>query len=250
MTFTPGAAAIAAFGLACAMAMPLAAVAQEAVIRQNFAERFPEWPPIDEVRKLAVAGLYEVRIGHKIFYVDEDASHLIEGELVDTKTRTSLTEARLAKLTAIEFGSLPLKDAIVWKEGKGTRRIAVFADPNCGACRVFERDLQKVKDVTVYTFLMPILGPDSVAKSRDIWCSRDRSKAWLDWMLSNTPAMRAMGECDTSVLQRNAAIGARHRINGTPAILFEDGTRVPGAMNAQQLEKQLVAAARAKDAKR
>ena len=122
-------------------------------------------PKIDEVTKTAMPGLYELRLGTEILYTDEQGDFLIEGRMLDTKSRISLTEQRIARLTAINFKSLPLKDAMVWKQGTGERKLAVFADPNCGYCKRFERDLQAIKDVTVYTFLYPILGGDSPEKS-------------------------------------------------------------------------------------
>jgi len=132
-----------------------ASFAQEAVIRKNIAERLPEFPKIDEVTKTPIPGIYELRLGTEVVYSDEQGNHLIEGSLIDTRSRANLTEARQNKLSAIDFASLPLKDAMVWKQGTGARRIAVFADPNCGYCKKFERELQQVKDVTVYTFLIP-----------------------------------------------------------------------------------------------
>ena len=230
--------------LAAAFLAAGAAFAQEAAIRKNISERLPEFPKIDEVSKTSFPGLYEVRVGTDVFYTDEQGNHLIEGQLIDTRSRVNLTEARVAKLTAIDFASLPLKDALVHKQGNGSRKIAVFADPNCTFCKRFERDLQHVKDVTVYTFLFPILGGDSPEKSKNIWCAKDSAKAWTDLMIDGVAPPRAMGACDASVLQRNAALGRKHKVTGTPAIVFEDGTRVPGALTAEQMEKRLVAAQR------
>jgi thiol:disulfide interchange protein DsbC len=218
--------------------------ADEASIRKNLAERLPNFPPIDEVSKTAIPGIYELRIGNDIIYTDENGHHVLQGQMIDTKTRANLTEARIAKLTQIDFASLPLKDAILIKQGSGARKVAVFGDPNCGYCKRLERDLVALKDVSIYTFLYPILGPDSNVKSRDIWCARDRAKAWRAWMVDGNAPSKASGPCDTSALERNVALGERHRVNGTPAIVFEDGTRSPGAMPADQIESRLVAAAK------
>ncbi len=216
------------------------AFADEAAIRKNIAERVPDFPKIDEVTKTALPGLYELRVGTDVLYTDEQGNYLIEGQLIDTKTRVNLTEQRVARLTAIDFKTLPLKDAMVWKQGTGERKLVVFADPNCGYCKKFEKDLQSVKDVTVYTFLYPILGGDSPEKSKQIWCAKDNTKAWRDWMLKGTPATDSP-QCDTSVLQRNVAFGQKHRIRGTPGLVFEDGRQQAGAVGTEQLEKQLVA---------
>jgi len=218
-----------------------AAFADEATIRKNLAERIPDIPKIDEVTKTAIPGIYELRIGSDILYTDETGSYLIEGQVIDTKSRVNITEQRIAKLTAIDFKKLPLKDALVWKQGTGERKLVVFADPNCGFCKKFERDLLEVKNVTIYTFLYPILGADSSEKSRTIWCAKDSIKAWRDWMLKNTMAENSPN-CDASALQRNFAFGKRHRINGTPGLVFEDGSQRAGALNADAVEKMLAAA--------
>lgn len=227
-------------GLAAAAFVP-AVLAQEAVIRKNIAERIPDFPKIDEITKTPIPGLYELRVGTDVMYTDEHGDHIIQGEMIETKTRNNLTQARIDKITAIDFASLPLKDAIVWKQGTGARKLVVFADPNCGYCKKFEREMQQVKDVTVYTFLYPILGGDSPDKSRNIWCAKDSASAWRNWMINGTAVPRSMGPCDTSALDRNVALGKKFRVNGTPSIVFEDGKRVPGAMAPDQVEKQLVA---------
>jgi thiol:disulfide interchange protein DsbC len=218
--------------------------ADEASIRKNLAERLPNFPAIDEVTKTAIPGIYELRVGNDILYTDENGHHVLQGHLIDTKTRANLTEARIAKLTQIDFATLPLQDAILIKQGTGARKIAVFGDPNCGYCKRLERDLVGLKDVSIYTFLLPILGPDSNAKARDIWCARDRAKTWRAWMVDGNAPSKAGGPCDAGALERNLALGERHRVNGTPAIVFEDGTRSPGAMPAEQIESRLVAAAK------
>jgi thiol:disulfide interchange protein DsbC len=218
--------------------------AQDALIRKNLAERLPQLPKIDEISKTPIPGIYEVRIGAEILYADEQGNHLIQGNLIDTKTGADLTEARLSKLSAIDFASLPLKDALVIKQGNGTRRLAVFGDPNCGYCKRFERDLANLQDVTIYTFLYPILGPDSNAKSRDIWCAKDNGKVWRAWMVDGVTPAKNMGPCDTAALERNVAFGKKHRVQGTPAVVFEDGTRVPGAIPLERLEKSLAAASK------
>ncbi len=227
--------------LALAASFAHAAFAQEALIRKNLAERLPDFPKIDEISKTAIPGLYEVRIGTEIVYTDERGDNLVQGNIIDTRTRRDLTQARIDKITAIDFAALPLKDAIVWKQGSGERKLVVFADPNCGYCKKFESEMQQVRDVTVYTFLIPILGGDSPDKARNIWCAKDNSAVWRDWMIHGTAAPRSMGNCDVSALQRNLAMAKKYRVTGTPALVFEDGKRVPGALPPAEVEKQLVA---------
>lgn len=221
------------------------ATANEAAIRKALGERYPQLK-IDEVRRSPVAGIWEVRYdGVDILYSDATGDHIfVSGALVETKTRTDLTEQRVEKLLAVSWDRLPLKDGITIRQGTGARKLAVFVDPNCGYCRRFERDLATVKDVTVHVFLIPILGPDSVAKSRDIWCARDPAVAWRRYMLEGVQPSKAAASCNVDAIDRNLAFSRTHRINGTPAVFFEDGSRRPGAIPAEQIEASLVAASK------
>jgi thiol:disulfide interchange protein DsbC len=218
----------------------MAVFADEAAIRKNLAERLPSLPKIDEISKAPMPGLYEVRVGGtEIFYTDGDGNFLIQGNLIDTKAKRNLTEERIAKLTEIDFDSLPLKDAFTIVRGNGKRKVAVFEDPNCGYCKRFEKDLANVNNITVYMFLYPILGPASTERSKNVWCAKDRAKAWTDWMVKDTDAASAAASCDSAALARNVEFGKKHRITGTPTLIFADGNRVPGAIAAAQVEKFL-----------
>ncbi|MBO1249292.1 DsbC family protein [Comamonas denitrificans] len=216
------------------------AASPEDTIRQTLNERIPQLTKIDEVRTTPMQGLYEVRVGTDVFYTDAQGNYLIQGELIDTQARRNLTEDRIKALTAVKFSDLPLNDAIKVVQGKGERHIAVFADPNCGYCKRFERDMQSVDNVTMHVFLIPILSPDSVEKSRNIWCAKDQAKAWQDYMLKGEKSTSAT--CDTKALERNLAFAHKYKITGTPTIIFTDNTRVPGAISAKDVEKRLISA--------
>ena len=216
------------------------AASPEDTIRQTLNERIPHRTKIDEVRTTPMQGLYEVRVGTDVFYTDAQGNYLIQGELIDTQARRNLTEDRIKALTAVKFSDLPLNDAIKVVQGKGERQIAVFADPNCGYCKRFERDMQSVDNVTMHVFLIPILSPDSVEKSRNIWCAKDQAKAWQDYMLKGEKSTSAT--CDTKALERNLAFAHKYKITGTPTIVFTDNTRVPGAISAKDVEKRLSSA--------
>jgi len=153
------------------------AAAQDAVIRKNLAERIPQFPKIDEISKTPIAGIFEIRVNDsEIYYTDAQGNYLIQGSLFDTQQRLNLTDERINKLTAVKFDALPLKDSFTIVRGNGKRQLAVFEDPNCGYCKRFERDLQNINNVTVHLFLYPILGPDSMEKSKAIWCAKDKGK--------------------------------------------------------------------------
>ncbi|MDD2917495.1 DsbC family protein [Rhodoferax sp.] len=224
--------------IACALLLASSAWSQEAAIRKNLGERIPQLQQIDEVSKTPIPGLFEVRVnGAEIYYTDAEANYLVQGNLIDTRLKRNLTEERIDKLTAINFAALPFKDAFTIVRGNGSRKLAVFEDPNCGYCKRFEKDLQKINNVTVYLFLYPILSPDSTEKSKNIWCAKDKTKAWQDWMVRDvTPAAAS---CDSTAIARNVEMGRKFKITGTPTLVFADGSRVPGAIGADQVEKRL-----------
>jgi thiol:disulfide interchange protein DsbC len=190
--------------LAAAAILPLHAQVDPNAIKAEIQKKLPE-APVESVQKTPYGNLYEVVAGGEIFYTDANASFILLGPIVDLKTRKNVTEQRMAQLNAIDFKSLPLDHAIKIVRGNGSRKIALFEDPNCGYCKRFERDFQGVTDVTAYVFLYPILAPDSVEKSKAIWCSADPGKAWIDTMVHDKlPATE--GKCETP-LQKNLELG-------------------------------------------
>ena len=226
--------------LACASSL---AGASEAKVKAAMQKKYPDIA-VESVTKTPLAGIYEVYANGQLIYTDEKAAYLfVNAHMIDTEKKANLTEERMNRLTAIKFNELPLDLAFKKIKGKGTRQLAYFADPNCGYCKRFEQDLAKVNDVTVYVFLYPVLGPDSMAKTKSIWCSKDRVKAWDDQLL-NGIAPTAPGSCDTPI-EKILAFGRQKNISGTPTLFFTDGQRVPGAIPLDQLEQRLVTAAKA-----
>ncbi|MEJ7139122.1 DsbC family protein [Amphibiibacter pelophylacis] len=223
-------------------AAPLDEAAQKS-LREALAKGLPQLGQTGEIRPTPLPGLYEIQAGKEVFYSDATGRYILQGEIVDLGQRQNLTQNRLQELSRVPFDQLPLKDAVVTVRGKGERKLAVFADPNCRYCHILENNLAKVDNVTIYTFLIPILGDDSVTKSHAIWCSKDASAAWNDWMLKQKTPAAAPAACDTKALDRNLAFAREQGITGTPALFFADGTRVPGAIPTEQIEQRLVAAA-------
>ena len=219
------------------------AFADPVVIKKLLESRFPEIKP-DKITKSGYGGLWEIFAGSEIFYTDEKVSYVVLGHLMDAKSRENVTESRLRKLTAISFEQLPLDQAIKTVRGTGAKKIAVFADPYCGYCKKFEGDLLALQDVTIYTFLYPIIRPESSPTSKKIWCSADRVKAWQDLMLRNVEPS-GEGTCQTPV-DAVLAFGQKLRVNGTPTTFFEDGERISGAIPKEAIEAKMAAASTAK----
>jgi thiol:disulfide interchange protein DsbC len=226
-------------GLALAAACGVAAAQNvEAEVRKAMEARYPGIP-IESVTKTPMQGIFEVYANGTVLYTDKDVNYIIaDGRLVDTKTRTDLTAERLHKLQALPFASLPLNQSFKVVRGNGKRKFAYFADPNCGYCKKLEQELLSVKDVTIHVFLYPILSHDSVDKARAIWCSKDKAKAWTDWMQKGVVPPAPAGNCDTPV-DKIVEYGQQKGISGTPTLVFADGSRVPGVMPVEDLNKML-----------
>ena len=186
-------------------------------------------------------GLYEISTNGDIFYTDESARYLFVGKVVDTANNyQDLTRARVDQLAAIRFQDLPLEAAIRTVKGDGKRVMAVFEDPNCPYCRKLHQTLEHIDNVTIYTFLLPIISDDSAAKSRDIWCAANRSEAWHEWIVNAKAAPAAPAACPAPN-EQILALGKKLHVSGTPTVYFADGSRTGSAFELQALETRLTA---------
>lgn len=232
-------------GLALAASLMFAASAQanESAIRKALTQQFPG-AQISSVKPTPYSGLFEVYLDGQLIYIDAKAKYVFAGDVIDLKNRSNLTQARLNQLQAVKWDTLPLNNALKTVKGNGARKLVVFSDVDCPYCRKFEAELDKVDNITVYTFLYPIEGlhPKAVQTSKQIWCAPDRNKAWNDYITRGTVPNND-GKCANPV-EATIALGGKLKVSGTPTIIFADGQRVPGMVPAAQLERLLAAHAR------
>ena len=216
--------------------------ANEAAVRQGFEGKLRM--KVESVKETPFAGMYEVLVqsqqsGLQVFYTDAKMSYILKGDLIDLRGAQprSLTDDAKAKITApLLAKSTDL--AVKRVKGNGKRVIYTFEDPNCGYCKELQKELTKMNDVTVYTFLWPILSQDSIDKSKSIWCSKDRAKAWEDYMIKAVAPTRKT-DCDTTALGKNASLAQRFGLRGTPAVYLGNGEQVGGFVPADRLEAAL-----------
>ena len=211
---------------------------KETQLIKNNVEKMIGPNQVDMVTKTQYSGLYELVTKGGVFYTDKKGQYFVAGPIIDTATKKNLTEARLSEVNKIDFNILPLDKAIKYTKGDGSRVIAIFEDPNCGYCKMFRKEVHKLDNITAYTFQYNILSPDSITKSRNIWCSADKLKAWDDWMINNVAPTEADPTCKAPH-EEIFALGQKVRITGTPTIFFKDGNRVGGMINSEQLEQKL-----------
>jgi thiol:disulfide interchange protein DsbC len=232
-------AALAGALLSVTLSLTACADSVEANIKKTLQKHLGAGTPIETISKTPFSGLYEVKIGAEIVYTDAEGKYIFIGRVVEAESSKDLTEARLEEVNKIKFTDLPLDLAAKSVKGNGKRVIAVFEDPNCGYCKRFRKTLNEINDVTVYTFMYPILGEDSKTKVKNIWCSADRAKAWDDWMLNAKVPAAAPSSCSAAANDKVVEIGRKLGVSGTPTVFFTDGTRVPGALDAKKLEAKL-----------
>ena len=191
---------------------------------------------VRSVTPAPVSGLYEVLVGNDIFYTDASAKYLIQGEIIELASGKNITEQRQADLNRIKWTDLNQANAFKTVRGNGTRQLAIFSDPNCGYCKRLEKSLQQLDNVTIYTYLIPILSADSIHKAKQIWCSADPNKTYMDWMI-NGVAPSGKTDC-SNPLDKNLTYAKTYGITGTPTLFFTDGSRFPGAVQVTDIEKK------------
>src|SRR5690349_12429758 len=210
--------------------------ADEAQIRRIVETKLGKGAKVEGVQP-GPLGLYEVRFrtssGMHIVYTDANAEHLFLGKIYDTACDRDITEERLRKLNAIKFDALPLEQAVKIQRGNGKRVMAMFSDPYCPACRQFEQTLQQVDDITIYVFMFPVIRPELAEQSKQVWCSADRAKAWLDVALRGKPPT-AKADCANPVA-KNLVLGRSLGVNSTPTLVLANGERVTGGLSAGDL---------------
>lgn len=245
--------AFAASSLTASFAMAQSDPASEAVLR-TLRDRHPQ-TQFTSIRPAAIPGLFEVQMGRNLAYTDDSGRYFIFGSMFDMQERVDITaqrridlgiqnpepqaQQRQAAPAPIDWSTLPLKDAFVKVKGNGQRKLAVFSDPDCPFCKRLETELEKVDNVTIYTFLFPIasLHPDAGSKAEAVWCAgneKTRAALWSDLMLRGKQPKGAKS-C-ANPLERNIELARKLGANGTPTMFSSDGRRIVGFVPAERIE--------------
>ncbi len=224
------------------LAVSCAAYADEAAVRERLQKNHPQLGQVNQVNKSPIAGLYEVVTPNQLFYTDEEGNYLINGVIWDLRTMRNITEERERKIFAVDYKKLPFDIAFKEVKGNGKRQMVIFTDPNCGYCKKLEGELQSISNVTIYRLMYPLFEGSDV-KVRNVWCSKNRTKTWTDMLLNGVIAPAATDPKCTYPIAKAMESGQNLHINGTPAMIFSDGTLVPGALPANEIEKLLNEAA-------
>lgn len=206
-------------------------------LEANLKKRYPA-TPFKDIKPSVLPGLHEVTMGKNIAYVDQSGRYFLFGRLFDMQTQQDLTPGVKKQNDPATFNKLPLNNSIKIKKGNGKRVFAVFSDPDCPYCKQLENTLSRMDNYTAYIFLMPLesIHPQAKAKAQGVWCSKDRAKAWHDWMLD--AVVPSNQECKNPI-NENIALAESMEITGTPALIRADGTMAAGALPRADLEQWL-----------
>jgi thiol:disulfide interchange protein DsbC len=204
--------------------------------KENLARLYPS-TKFSSVEQTVYPGMYEVVMGKTVVYTDEAARYFLFGHLFDMQEQKDLTQDRISEVTKVDFSKLPTEAAIVFKQGKGTRKFAVFSDPECPYCRRLEPELAKLTDVTIYLYMLPLpIHPDAKGKAEAIWCSKDKAESWREMMLQNREVKSKA--CDTPI-GTIAGLARDFNITATPTLVSSDGRVRPGASPAEAIDAWL-----------
>jgi thiol:disulfide interchange protein DsbC len=191
-----------------------------------------------------VAGVYEVSVGSNVAYVTDDGRYLLEGELYDLDTSENLTEKTRSVARVDLLASVPRDRMIVFspEDGNVKHVVTIFTDIDCGYCRQFHREIDKVLalGIEVHYLFYPRTGPDTESweKAERVWCAKDR-KAALTHAKLGGPVPEA--ECDDTPVASHYDLGRRVGVRGTPAVFSASGEQLGGYLPPATLLKRLEA---------
>lgn len=213
---------------------------QEVAFLKKINSTYPKLGITDAVY-LPTVQLYELhkRGETKLMYTNESLGYvMVNGELLDLKNQKNLSKEREALNVNRFFVELPKEKSIPVKFGNGSRTVAIFTDPDCPYCKTLDKEIHtklKNQNMTVHYYMNPLNIPGhemATMEAKKIWCSPDKSKAWVDWML-NSKLPSNDGSCKNPV-DENKALAKSVGFDVTPVIIFDNGYVAKGGVDAKQ----------------
>jgi thiol:disulfide interchange protein DsbC len=210
----------------------------EQKIRNSLAVLLPGLVP-DEVRPTPINDLYEVTFGTRLVYVTGDGRFLFQGKLVDLETRSEITETRLSELKSAALAKVSEDQMVIFGPPDAKDTVTVFTDIDCGFCRKLHSEMGKYNEAGIrirYLFYPRAgIGSDSYNKAVSVWCADDR-RAAMNTAKAGQPIEART--CENPVAD-HYALGQALRLQGTPALVLEDGEMLPGYVPADKLRALL-----------
>jgi len=194
----------------------------------------------DDVTESPIPGVYEVVVGGQIVYITGDKRYLIKGEIVDLSTNQSVTESRRSSVRLQQMAQVKESEMIIFEPENPKHTITVFTDIDCGYCRKLHQEMDQMQalGIRVRYMFYPRMGPGSEgwAKAEAVWCSDDRQQALTD---AKQGKKIDAPSCGATPVAAEYEMGNRIGVRGTPAIMTEDGSLLPGYVPAAELAAYL-----------
>ena len=200
-------------------------------LKSNLSKQYPNIQ-VTNIQPTEMSSLYSANLDNQIIYLDENAEHMFIGSMVRLKDQKNLTKDLVLKQNSIDWKQLPLKDAIKTVKGNGKRQLAIFSDPNCPYCKKLEAELDKLNDVTIYTFIYP-LKTQSIAVSKQVWCEANPAYAWKNLLQKN---VQPKAKTCANPIDRNLELGRKLGAQGTPTLIFGNGLKMVGGRSAEEIQ--------------
>ena len=205
-------------------------------LEQALAKTMPNVKP-SKISQSPVDGLYEVVVGTQVVYMSVDARYMIDGDLIDIKTKKNISEDAKSAIRLATIGKLSPDQMLVYKPKNVKNTITVVTDIDCPYCRRLHSEVPTYleKDVEVRYIFMPLKGAADMKKTISVWCSDDQQLA-LDMAKSGGDIEEQT--CDNPIKQ-HLALARELGVRGTPAIILEDGQLLPGYVPVDKLVAEL-----------
>lgn len=212
--------------------------ADEKIVRDTLLKAMPDLK-IDSVKPSPVKDLFEVTVGGDIIYATTDGKYLLQGRLIDTVTRTDLTEEKLSGARKVALDKLGEDKMIIFKPKIHTYTATVFTDIDCGYCRKLhsELDAYHAEGIEIRYMFYPRAGKgsDSYNKAVSVWCAKDRNAA----LTAAKKDQKVEAKTCANPVDEHMALASSFDVKGTPMIITEKGTVYPGYLPAKQLAEIL-----------
>lgn len=227
--------------LTLALGLATAGASAQELTKEELASRL-NGIAVEDITEAPIAGLYQVAVGANVAYVTKDGRYIVRGDIFDAETSANVSEQTRSSARATMLASIDPESMIVFKPASGNVKhtVTIFTDIDCGYCRQFHREIDKVTalGIEVHYLFYPRTGPDteSWTKADEVWCAADHNSALTRAKLGGTIPD---GEACATPIADHYDLGQRIGVRGTPAIFSEAGELLGGYLPPATLAKVL-----------
>lgn len=224
---------------ACLFISPIFAETTELeTARKNISSQFKSVNP-KNIFPSPIPGLYQVAMPPRFFYASLDGRYIVDGDLIDMNTKENVSQGPRNKSVSAAINAMGEDSMIIFGENTLKHTVTVFTDIDCSYCRKLHNEVKKYNELGIRIRYMAYpragIGSGAFNKAEAVWCSKDRTDA----MTKSKSGVNVKADKCKNPVAKHYALGQMIGIRGTPALVLEDGTVVPGYIPAARLGKAL-----------